>query len=246
MKKITVAIIGNTHHDLMRLSLEQTLAATPDVESVLVCSDQQIYPTDNYVEIANDFSKDDYNLFCIKLLLAHVATEFVLVCQYDGMAVNKNYWTDEFYNYDYIGAAWSPAFGLIEQHRVGNGGFSLRSRRLLEALQDSSIPCDHAEDVVICQRYADYLRSQYHITYAPIALADQFSQEWNTDHGRTFGFHGLLNIPMYLNDDTVAKYVQALQIHNWYKDQLEVFVQRCHRRNYIKSLLALQEKLEQS
>jgi hypothetical protein len=246
MKKITVAIIGNTHHDLMRLSLEQTLAVTPDVESVLVCSDRQIYPTDNYVEIADDFSKHDYNLFCIKLLLAHVYTEFVLVCQYDGMAVNKNHWTDEFYNYDYIGAAWSPKFGLDEQYRVGNGGFSLRSRRLLEALQDPAISFETAEDVIICQRYADYLRSKHQIKYAPIWLADQFSQEWNTDHGQTFGFHGLLNIPMYLDDDSVSQYVQALKINQWYNDQLEVFVQRCHQRNYMRSLLALQEKLEQS
>jgi len=246
MKKITVAIIGNTHHDLMRLSLDHTLAATPDVESVLVCSNRQFYSTDNFVEIADDFNKHDYELFCIKLLLAHVETEFVLICQYDGMAVNKNYWTNEFYNYDYIGAAWSPAFGLDEQYRVGNGGFSLRSRRLLEALQDPTIPFDGAEDVVICQRYADYLRSRYHITYAPIGLADQFSQEWNTDHGRTFGFHGLLNLPMYLDDYTVSQYIEALKIHQWYKDQLEVFVQRCHQRNYMKSLLALQHKLEQS
>jgi hypothetical protein len=244
MKKITVAIIGTIHHDLMRLSLDRTLAATPDVETVLVCSDHNFYNTSNFVELAADFNRDDYRLFCIKLLLAHVDTEFVLLVQYDGMAIHGYQWTDDFYRYDYIGATWPTRYKLPEDQRVGNGGFSLRSRRLLEALQDERIPFDTNEDTVICQHYADYLRNQHKISFAPIGIADRFSQEWNIDHGNTFGFHGLLNLPVYLDDATCAEYVNSIDLSGWFGDQLEVFIQRCHQRNYMRSLLALQHKLE--
>src|ERR1700687_3454326 len=42
-------------------------------------------------------------------------------------------WREEFLGCDYIGAQW---FWHDDAMRVGNGGFSLRSRKLLLALQD--------------------------------------------------------------------------------------------------------------
>jgi hypothetical protein len=62
------------------------------------------------------------------------------VVQYDGMAANKMHWSDDYYNYDYIGAPWPDRFTWIRpEEKVGNGGFSLRSMKLIEALRDPFI-----------------------------------------------------------------------------------------------------------
>ena len=39
-------------------------------------------------------------------------------------------WRPEFLDYDYIGAVWPH---VLDKYNVGNGGFSLRSKALLEA-----------------------------------------------------------------------------------------------------------------
>jgi len=244
MKKITVACIGTTNHELMKFSIDTTLQNLPDVEDVLVASDRPVLDHGRYVELPKSFNLGDYQRFLIKELIDHVKTEFVLVVQYDGMAVNKKLWTDDFYNYDYIGAAWPDRFVSDPDIKVGNGGFSLRSAKLLTALQDSNIDTNGNEDAIICQRYATYLRERHNIKFAPVGLADQFSNEWNNPSGNTFGFHGAFNVPLYFDEDVVYNYINLLPVHAWPEDQIYTIVDLCHRKNYVKSLNRIKEKLE--
>lgn len=244
MKQITVVIVGNQYHDLMRFSLEKTISVTPDIEKIIVFGNKPIMSGTEFIQINGDINSVTYSEFCLKTLNQYIDTEFVLVTQYDGMAVNQQYWSDKFYAYDYIGAAWPQHFNWIPEHqRVGNGGFSLRSKKLLVALQDSEIQNLGNEDAVICQQYYDYLLSKFNIQFAPLQLADQFSQEWNIDHGQTFGFHGLLNLPVYFDDVIVEKYIEQIPIQGWFHDQLYVFTKHCEIKNYSRSLSTLNRKL---
>jgi tetratricopeptide (TPR) repeat protein len=77
--------------------------------------------------------------------------------------------------------------------RVGNGGFSLRSRKLLEALQDPRIELVEAEDVTIGRAQRPLLEREYGIRYADDALADRFAFEAAYPIALPFGFHGLYN-----------------------------------------------------
>ena len=107
-------------------------------------------------------------------------------------------WSDEFYEYDYIGAPW-PKEVIIEgmplHFNVGNGGFSLRSKRLQEFLKnDENIILNHAEDVAICQLNRMYLISKG-FKFAPVEVAKRFSFEnlpWRDGQQITkaFGCHG--------------------------------------------------------
>ena len=85
------------------------------------------------VPIAAIDSRDAYSEFVLKSLLPHVATSHVLLVQWDGYVINPAAWDPAFLECDYIGATWH---WHDDGMRVGNGGFSLRSRRLLQALQD--------------------------------------------------------------------------------------------------------------
>ncbi len=135
-------------------------------------------------------SRDDYSHLMLKGLLEHVATPHVLVVQWDGYAVNAAAFDPAFLACDYIGAKW---FWYDDAHRVGNGGFSLRSRRLLEALQDRRVQLVEAEDLTIGRAARPLLENAHGIRYASEQLADRFSFEAAYPIGRPFGFHGLFN-----------------------------------------------------
>jgi glycosyltransferase involved in cell wall biosynthesis len=132
-------------------------------------------------------SKEAYSEFCIKELHKYIETEYCLVIQYDGYVKNYKSWKNEFLNYDYIGAPWE----WLEKRKVGNGGFSLRSKRIME-LSSKIINEYHPEDYVICEKYADRLEREG-IKFAPLEIARQFSIEgYRADktYNNQFGFHG--------------------------------------------------------
>ena len=138
-------------------------------------------------------SKEAYSEFVIKNLHKYIKTEFALIVQHDGYVVNALAWDNDFLNYDYIGAPWWYAEG----NNVGNGGFSLRSKKLLEVTanllsEKTTIDC-HPEDDVICRQNYEKLGKRG-IKFAPMELAKKFSIEgWGTTdrvYENQFGFHG--------------------------------------------------------
>jgi hypothetical protein len=151
---------------------------------------------------------EEYSKFIISKLNNYVDTEHVLIIQYDGFILNSEAWKDEYLKYDYIGAPWLVAdwsvrdFGFPESTLgtliVGNGGFSLRSKKLLRLLSKMSVENEieiyHPEDVAICVKLRDKIESQG-IKFAPIDIAKQFSFESVDDENdkwtNQFGFHGL-------------------------------------------------------
>jgi len=158
------------------------------------------------VPIAPIRSRDDYSRFMIRSLLAHVATPHALVIQWDGYVVNPAAWDPANLDCDYLGAKW---FWHDDGMRVGNGGFSLRSRRLLEALQDPRIVIDDVEDNVICRKHRRLLESDHGIRFGSEALADRFSFEAAHPIGTPFGFHGLFNFWRTVPGDELAALAEA-------------------------------------
>jgi hypothetical protein len=90
-------------------------------------------------------SIDAYNWYLIYELWRHVETDYCLVVQADGYVLDPKLWKPEFLEFDYIGAPWPikedayiDPFG--NHQRVGNGGFSLRSKKLLELPSIKEVP----------------------------------------------------------------------------------------------------------
>jgi tetratricopeptide (TPR) repeat protein len=135
-------------------------------------------------------SRDAYSRFVLKDLLPLVRTSHALLVQWDGYVVNPEAWSPAFLECDYLGATW---FWRDDDLRVGNGGFSLRSRRLLEALQNPKIEMMEAEDITIGRTYRRLLEREHGIRFGDESLADRFSFETDYPAGKPFGFHGLFN-----------------------------------------------------
>ena len=131
-----------------------------------------------------------YSGFMLTGLADHVRTSHALVVQWDGFPTRAAGWDPRFLDFDYIGAPWP---GAPPGATVGNGGFSLRSRRLLEALTEPGMVRSHPEDLAICVANRPRLESEFGIRFAPIEVAERFSYERLPPTGGSFGFHGLFN-----------------------------------------------------
>jgi len=117
----------------------------------------------------------EYSAFILHDLNAYIDTDFCLSVHADGFIHNPSAWREEFLKYDYIGAPWpADSYFVKPDTRVGNGGVSLRSKRLLEL--QTRMQCVGHEDVVVTQVYRQ-LVLQNGCTYAPLHLAQYFSQE---------------------------------------------------------------------
>lgn len=127
-------------------------------------------------------------------LTTYCDTEYMLFIQSDGFVINPHLWNDEFFNYDYIGAPW-PALPWNTVNRVGNGGFRLESKKLLDLCTTIPWRGEH-DDVLVTNTYRNYLES-HGCRFPDIYLAAQFSLEhaipevpYSLDN--CFGFHGKL------------------------------------------------------
>lgn len=144
--------------------------------------------------------KKDYSQFILKEIVNYVDTEFMLIFQYDGFVLNASAWMPQFMMYDMVGAAWK----FRPEKRTANGGFSLRSTRMMQAisfddaiqLKNDHIISNYAEDHVLFYIYREYLEEKYKINIAPENFCDRFSIEaWgekfpNNKYNGSFGFHG--------------------------------------------------------
>ena len=149
------------------------------------------HPHISVVPIRRIGSAAAYSDFLLSQMVDHVETSHCLVAQWDGHVIDAGRWRAEFLDFDYIGASW-PQFD--DGYDVGNGGFSLRSRRLMEACRDPIFSSSHPEDLAIGRENRRWLESRA-MRFAPRALADLFAAERSGDLNASFGYHGVWNMP---------------------------------------------------
>lgn len=147
-----------------------------------------------------------YSKFILNDLHHYVDTEYCLVVQSDGFVLNANFWDPKFLSFDYIGAPWPKKLflqpGNIElnmlKNCVGNGGFSLRSKKLL--LETAKIDYNslsfptQSEDLIICHYLYDHF-IDIGIRFPDPEIAARFSIEsqdalYGQNLMSVFGFHG--------------------------------------------------------
>ena len=151
-------------------------------------------------------SSEAYSRFILEELAERIGTSHCLIVQWDGHVIDAGRWREEFLEYDYIGASW-PQFH--DGHEVGNGGFSLRSRRLIEACRRPGFAVHHPEDVAICRTNRVFLEG-LGLRFAPVELANRFSAERASDPSGTFGYHGVFLMPQVLGERSFWEVYQSL------------------------------------
>ena len=227
LPNVTLLSATSSEMDAAQVSMRISLHNIEFGAAKLLCSSapEKKYPDIEHVSIPKLNSVDDYNEIIFQDLHKYFETSHCLIVQADSFVVNANLWKKEFLEYDYIGGPWpnkiqhNPEVLLhLEKNPVGNGGFSLRSRKLVETtakinFNSLNFPVK-AEDVVICYYlYQEMIDSG--IRFAPPKLAAQFSME-NVDNlygqnvNSVFGFHG-----KHMRDYFMKKYVLRAAIGEW-------------------------------
>lgn len=150
---------------------------------------------------------DAYGDFIIYELHKFIKTSHCLIIQYDGFIINSKLWKSSFLKYDYIGAPFQkrksdPNYARDANgtfYSVGNGGFSLRSKRLLEApskynLKRTEWSVNSNEDGFFCVEHRAFLENKGY-KWPDSDIAKQFSIEsgllsFHFYFHKSFGFHG--------------------------------------------------------
>jgi hypothetical protein len=150
-------------------------------------------------------SYKQFNAFCLINVAEFINTTHALFVQTDGFICNGSNWKDDYFEYDYIGQPWINREGVnfpwvkSERQSVGEGGFSLRSKKLLDLVSNidhniiySSIEHGCQEDVFICSYIRDYLEQQ-ECLFATPEIGTQFCAglyQFSYDKlDSSFGFH---------------------------------------------------------
>jgi len=245
-KDITLVAIDFKYHELTRQGLERTIAAV-DPKEVVVVSDKNIMPGSTWVPAKPVSGMEEYANLMLKWTWPLIDTEHALYVQWDGMATRPDLWDDEFLKYDYIGAPWP---WKEEGFNVGNGGFSLRSRKLLRTCGfDSAIQLTKqepvAEDNIIGQHNRAYLEFKYGIKFAPTDVAKRFSFELG-DYRESFGFHGLWNMPINLSQEDFDQVMPLIDFANWNIYKWNHFIVALANKGYNDHLQTAVEQLEQN
>lgn len=154
-------------------------------------------------------SREAYSHFLLKDLAGYITSSHVLIVQWDGFIIDASRWQDSFLDVDYIGACW-PQFD--DGRDVGNGGFSLRSKLLLDACAQLTIDSDDVEDIQICRTHRQVLEDKFLIRFASRDLARKFSFERTPQGGDEFGFHGVFNMPDVLGLETFSSLYRMIDM----------------------------------
>ena len=150
----------------------------------------------------------DYNYFIIDDLYKYLTADYCLIVQWDGSIMCNWMWSEEFLKYDYIGAPFIERRNNTAYSRdkagifraVGNGGFSLRSKSILESptklsLEDEPDFTNAHEDGFFSVLHRQTLEGHGY-KWAPIKIARAFSQEKPRNIidvlRPSFGYHGKL------------------------------------------------------
>lgn len=218
LKNVTlVSVTGVNSKDALK-ALKYSCKEIEFAEVKLITSENITDDTVNIIK-CRPLNYIEYSYFIVYDLYKYINTDYAIIVQSDGYIVNPDKWTDKFLDYDYIGApfplpsdevSYRDPKGNIQ--RVGNGGFSLRSKKILSLAEKLKLEWKsyfgyHNEDGF----YACHNRLIYEengCKYAPLEIASKFSHEHDIPENKgiiPFGFHGKFSKYNILNKNDIIR-----------------------------------------
>lgn len=190
LNDVTIVCIDGVNAENGLKSLKYSVKDIKFAKSILISHEEpKNIPNNITFQKIQKLTHDTYSFFVLYELSNFIETKFCLITHDDGFIINPHLWSDDFLKYDYIGAPWGPEYG---RYRVGNGGFSLRSKKLMNLCKN--LPCSGHEDAA-CSIYGRPYLENNGCVFAPLEVAMKFALETKIPEceynlNNTFGFHG--------------------------------------------------------
>jgi hypothetical protein len=193
-----VSVYGHNNGASAIPSIVKSMQELPGSQGLLISIEEPPNLPSNVVwKRCHNIDYLGYSLFMMHGLYAYIETDYCLVVQDDGWVLNGKNFKPEYYDYDYIGAPSHCAFGEGNLYLhfswtqatepvkvVQNGGFSLRSKRFLEACNKHGIMHLNSneihgwnEDAQLSAILKPLLQS-FGYKYCPDEIAKYFSIEY--------------------------------------------------------------------
>lgn len=192
--KITYVIIDTDLPTLSKSALDISVHNFEPQDVIVYTDSPELWGGYRCHKVEKFKSINDYNNVILNKLPNDIETDFSIIIQYDGFVINPQKFSNLYYEYDYIGAPWPD----YENFNVGNGGFNWRSKRIIHAIAQYSHlkRDDEAEDVFIARLIRCILETRHSVKFASCDLASHFSVESVVTTRQTFGFHGVMHLPI--------------------------------------------------
>ena len=190
--RISYLIIDTSQYQMAQHALNVSQHLFPLSNRIVFSDTSEGWDATKFIQIPKISSIEAYNELLLAEAWRYVETDFVQVIQWDGHVINPNAFRSQFLEVDYIGAIWPHR----KTRRVGNGGFSLRSKRLMGSVQSLLVDVPNwktePEDDLICRTLGERLVKEHNIEFAKGILAQDYSVEWDFEYDEVpFGFHGM-------------------------------------------------------
>jgi hypothetical protein len=258
-KSITLVCITSIHHELSSFAIKKTLECVP-IDDIVIFSDKPLYieKPHKHFQLNRKIDLGEYSYIILKELHKYIKTSHVLIVQYDGFATNKEFWDEDFLNYDFVGSISNNFHNHVQKmvkyfendenqslkekffskpfwFTLG-GGFSLRSKKLLEATDKCNIvpfvpdflndepeqgKVFLPEDMLICFFHKEKLEKECDIKFAPVEVGMNFCSELYSAYEHSLGFHGWHNIPFFLTQEECLYYMQRLKTWKDEKEEMD-------------------------
>ena len=232
---VTLAIRDALCPELARLAVLDTLALVQP-EQTFVFSPVDLNVPGTWVRTRKWASHREHCEFFWHIFTLYIKTPMILSIEWDGWVIDPDQWSNEFMNYDFVGAPWWYDDGL----NVGNG-LGLRSKRLMDFLNlyKDIFPVREKEDELIGRSYRGTLE-QNGFKWPTEQLASRLSFECTRPSidSKHFMFHDSFNFPAVLSGDRLEERIGLMKANPYLQNSTKLKELEAGRKAMILDRLA--------
>jgi Protein of unknown function (DUF5672) len=209
LNQLTLLCIDNRTPQLSIWAMQQCLNRAQFGRAILVTDCAKVSSKPHNIELIQAppiNSIHDYSMYLMSDLGSMIEGTHALIMQWDSFIIDETQWDTRFLEYDYIGAPWPHH----PETPVGNGGFSLRSKKLFATLQDPRFIKSHPEDQCICIFNRALLEDELALKFAPVEIAKKFAFE--REYSESFGFHGFFNFAKIFPPEELKELIKMMPL----------------------------------
>lgn len=217
LPSVTLLCVETRMHEQARRTLVDATSRIQFGDVLIYTNKPELIPVPGarHVIVPDWSVKTEAGTFCYMKSPALVTTDHMIFTEWDGGIRDVGMWDNAFLSYDYIGAPWpgrdkGGGWNPPNDMRVGNGGFTLWSKRLMDLV--AKWPRPMFTDLHISKDNRRALEAQG-MRWAPEEVAYRFSYECGTPEmaeKSSFGFHDIFNWPLALDREELLTRVRFL------------------------------------
>lgn len=225
LKDVTLVAVDGVNVDLTVDTLKSCMTQVKFADVILFTEENmhESLPF-NIIKIDPLHSAQEVGIWMVTELHKYIKTSHVLNVEWDSRIIHPECWEDKFLKYDYIGARWPYR---AEGSNIGNTGFWLVSKFLLNVLADMKFGKDDVMDVDLSTVLRPILEKAHGVKFAPSEIADRFSYECVQDGPKSFGFHGLVNFLNHFSEKEMLQLIPRLSDYVVKRDAFQSLINGC-------------------